>query len=87
MTADLFKEKLLIFITGSLPADKKTLKIKTDTELFATGMIDSMRIIDLIAFVEKTLDIVIKDENISMEFFGSVDKIAASFIQDHEKKR
>lgn len=78
MEKKLFKKKLTIFIESSLLGNKKK-SIRATDELFQDGMIDSMKILDLIAFIEKTLRQKVPEEKMSMEFFGSINTIVNSF--------
>jgi acyl carrier protein len=49
------------------------------TPLFAGGRINSLRLLNLLAFVEKMLDIEIPEEEIVMDRFHSVRRIAETF--------
>jgi hypothetical protein len=49
------------------------------TPLFETGVIDSLGIIDLLAFVERATGQPVPMRKIDMRFFGTVDRIAQTF--------
>jgi acyl carrier protein len=49
------------------------------TPLFAGGRINSLRLLNLLAFVERTLDIEIPEEEIVMDRFHSIRRIAEVF--------
>lgn len=53
--------------------------IDADTPLFANGLIDSIRILRLIAWTEHTLDLRIPDTRIRMDYFRTVRTIADTF--------
>ena len=53
--------------------------IAADTPLFAGGLIDSMRILDLIAWTEAASGREVPDAQIRMDNFGSAARIAALF--------
>jgi acyl carrier protein len=53
--------------------------IDADTALFADGLINSIRILKLIAWTERALDIRIPDSRIRMDYFRSVRQIADTF--------
>lgn len=53
--------------------------IEADTELFATGMVDSIRILHLIAWTERETGRVIADEDIRMDYFATARRIALTF--------
>lgn len=79
-----FSYNLLTFIKSSL-LKNKTKGINERTLLFEEGLINSMKIIELIAYIEKALGIEVKDDKMSMEFFGSVEKIANTFVPNEKK--
>ena len=53
--------------------------IDADTPLFAKGLIDSIRVLRLIAWTEHALDLRIPDARIRMDYFRSVRAIADTF--------
>ena len=53
--------------------------IAADTPLFGRGLIDSMRILDLIAWTERATGREIDDAQIRMDNFATVARIAAVF--------
>jgi acyl carrier protein len=84
MTKREFIRQLLSFINGMLvPRGRKP--VTAQTRLFEDGLIDSMKIIDLMAFIEKKLDIRLDETDLSMEQFKSVRAISKAFITDGEK--
>ena len=58
--------------------------IHADTPLFAAGLINSIRILELIAWTERAIGHEIEDSLIRTDHFGSVSRIAAMFAQDGE---
>jgi acyl carrier protein len=78
-----FAAALLDFINVELPhLSAKPVahpNVTTDTQLFATGVIDSMAILHLIAFVERGTGETIPPEKVVMRHFQSVTAIAESF--------
>ena len=54
--------------------------VTADTQLFETGLIDSMAILKLIAWTERELGLVIPDEKIRMDFFRTPRRIAETFV-------
>jgi len=65
------------FIFGDLDT------VPRDRDLLASGVVDSLRITELITFLEGRYGIKVKDDDIDAENFRSVDDIVA-FV---EKKR
>lgn len=53
--------------------------IGADTELFADGLVDSMRILQLIAWTERAIGRPIPDEQIRMDNFQTARRIAETF--------
>lgn len=54
--------------------------IEADTQLFADGLIDSMRILQLIAWTERATGRSIPDEQIRMDNFETARRIAETFV-------
>ena len=72
-----FVERTVAWINATLIPVGVT--IDADTPLFATGLIDSIRVLQLIAWTEHALDIRIPDARIRMDHFRTVRHIADSF--------
>jgi acyl carrier protein len=53
--------------------------IRVNTPLFAKGLLDSMQILDLLAFIEASLDIRIPDRQVTLANFRSVQAISRCF--------
>jgi acyl carrier protein len=70
--------RLLRFVNGHLLPEGVD-PVEATTPLFAQGRINSLRLLNLLAFVERTLDKEIPEEEIVMDRFQSVRKIAQSF--------
>lgn len=56
--------------------------IAADTRLFAGGLIDSIRILEIIAWVERAIGQRIPDVQISMENFQTPTRIAEVFLME-----
>jgi acyl carrier protein len=56
--------------------------IDADTALFDDGRIDSIRILELIAWTERALGRTIPDRWIRMDHFATVRRIADTFVAD-----
>ena len=78
MNRERFTEELLAWINARLvPAGPA---VTAATPLFESGLIDSVRILHLIAWTERALSLRIPDEQIRMERFRSVARIAEAFV-------
>ena len=84
MKEEIFKQDLVQFINGQLVKSKNK-KINSQSMLFEDRLIDSLKILNLIAFVEKKLKIKISDKDIIMENFASVDQISEIFLKSSIK--
>ena len=60
----------------------KGIVITADTPLFARGVIDSLGILELIAWTELNTHQVVPDECIRMDNFGTVARIARTFVRE-----
>lgn len=72
-----FVERTVEWINRTLVPEGVT--IDADTPLFANGLIDSIRILRLIAWTEHALDLRIPDTRIRMDYFRTVRSIADNF--------
>ena len=68
------------FITTRIARKSEHRQISDGDDVIALGVIDSLGIMHLIAYLEKTFGIRIKDDQILPENFASVDAIAG-FVQ------
>ena len=57
-------------------------KVAAHTRLFEGGLIDSIRILELIAYTEEAIGTVIPDVRIRMDNFSSVERIADVFFKE-----
>jgi acyl carrier protein len=81
--AQQFREDLLHFINAVLPKFDRdvpqTPGVHGSTPLFESGLIDSLAILHLIAFVERTTGKKIPPRMVVMKHFRTVDAICESF--------
>jgi len=56
--------------------------IDPDTQLFEGGLIDSIRVLELIAWTEEAIGAVIPDSRIRMDNFRTVARIAEVFLPE-----
>jgi acyl carrier protein len=56
----------------------------SETQLFATRLLDSLRVLELIAFTEQEIGAPIPDSQIRMDNFQTVSRIASVFVRDRE---
>jgi acyl carrier protein len=60
----------------------KGILITAETPLFAKGVIDSLGILELIAWTEVSTGRIVPDESIRMDNFGTVARIAQIFVPE-----
>ena len=83
-----FAAALIAFIEGPLftrhGGARPSSTVDVSTPLFETGVIDSLGIIDLLAFVETATGRPIPMRKVDMRYFGTVDRITRAFWNDKE---
>lgn len=88
---DAFTRALIDFISGPLCAGRARLcqpvQIDAFTPLFESGIVDSLGIIDLLAFVEAATGTPVPMRKIDMQYFGTVDRLASTFWKTPEISR
>ena len=73
-----FEDALLAFVRGDL-LKGRDVNVDADTYLFDAGMVDSLGILKLIAFLELQIGRPVADSEVVMEHFRSVATIARRF--------
>lgn len=63
------------FIVGKFPLARKR-QIADDSRLLESGVVDSLGILDVVTFLERTFRITIEDEELVPENFGSIHDLA-----------
>jgi acyl carrier protein len=83
-----FRAALLDFINNVLPAldrrPKLQWRVEPDTPLFETGLIDSLAILHLMAFVEQFTRRVVPPRMVLMKHFRTVSAIVETFGMEEE---
>lgn len=82
-TREAFEQALLAFVAGSLLSRRRgagrPAAIDRSTPLFETGLVDSLGIVDLIAFVEDATGRPVPIRMVDLKHFGSIARISRSF--------
>ena len=68
------KENLITYVQTELNVDEP---IAGDTELFSTGMLDSVSMVGLIAFVEDNAGVHVQPGDVTLDNFDTIDAILA----------
>lgn len=79
MTAQMLSDRIVAFINTSLLAPDRP-RVSGDTPLFENGVLDSMRVLDLIAFVEAETGRPLPDSLIRLANFRTAATIATSAL-------
>lgn len=85
MTAMELEQRLLAFTRDKLAAREVADTVTVDTRLFEDRVIDSLKVLELIAFTEQAIGRSIPDSHIRMDNFQTVARIATVFVplEDH----
>jgi len=75
-----FAEAMVAWLNSRFAA--KGFVITADTPLFGRGVIDSLGILELIAWTEVNTGRIVPDESIRMDNFGTVARIAQMFVHE-----
>jgi acyl carrier protein len=78
------KAKIREFILEKFPLARKN-QLKDSDALLESGILDSLGILDLVAFVEQEFSIGVSDEELVPENFQSVERIAA-FVENKSSR-
>jgi acyl carrier protein len=80
MTRERFTTEMLRWLNARVAPAGVT--IHADTPLFARGLMDSIRVLELIAYTERAIDSTIPDSRMRMDNFHTVTRIADVFLED-----
>lgn len=69
MIEDIVAERIRKFLVQQFPATKN---VGNNESLLNNGLIDSLGILEVVAFIEKEFEITVSDEDLLPENFGSV---------------
>ncbi len=73
-----FTSQMLVWLNDEVAP--KGSRVDVDTPLFATRLLDSLKVLELIAFTEQAIGRAIPDSHIRMDNFQTVARIAAVFL-------
>lgn len=73
-----FTSQMLVWLNDEVAP--KGSRVDADTPLFATRLLDSLKVLELIAFTEQAIGRAIPDSHIRMDNFQTVTRIAAVFL-------
>jgi acyl carrier protein len=73
-----FTRRMLVWLNEEVAP--KGVRVDADTPLFATRLLDSLKVLELIAFTEQAIGRPIPDSHIRMDNFQTVARIATVFL-------
>jgi acyl carrier protein len=71
------------FITGHF-SHARARPLTDDDPLLESGIVDSLGVLDIVSFIESDLGVIVEDEDLVRENFGSIRRIAA-YIENKQK--
>jgi len=71
-------EKIRTFLLKKFPGAKKQ-RLDIDVPLLQSGIVDSLGVLDIVAYIEQTFAISVSDEELSPDNFSSISALA-SFV-------
>jgi acyl carrier protein len=83
-----FERDLIELIAVGLASRRRAkgrVEVDVHTPLFESGLIDSLAILELIAFVEGATGRTIPARQVQMKQFGTIDRICTAFWQDEDE--
>lgn len=83
-----FHRALMELVARGLSSKRRAsgpVDVAGDTPLFESGLVDSLAILELIAFVEGATGRAIPPRQVQMRHFGTIDRICAAFWVDGEE--
>jgi acyl carrier protein len=80
MTRERFIADMVAWLRDRLSPTE--IMIMADTPLFTPGLMDSIRVLELIAYTERAIESVIPDSRIRMDNFRTVGRIAEVFLPE-----
>ena len=89
LSREVFEERLVSFINETLPDLHSRLKtrpqVDRQTPLFESGLIDSLAILHVLAFVERSTGRPIPPRLVDMRHFRTVAAIGEAFVPDQSR--
>jgi acyl carrier protein len=73
---DRIVEEIIEFIVDNNPVTDDDLPLPRDESLYQKGILDSTGVIELVDFIERRWSIEIRNDEITLERFGSLNKMA-----------
>ena len=69
------KREIIEYLKSGNPIISELKRIPLDQSLVELGYLDSFGVVELVSFIEKNFNVVINDDEITKEKFGSINKM------------
>jgi acyl carrier protein len=79
MNHDKMEQSVIVFVRRLCERSSIEARIDRDTDLFATGILDSMRFVELFAHLQADLGVDVPDKQLATNFFRTPEVIAQNF--------
>jgi acyl carrier protein len=76
--------RIRLFVGQKFPSAKKK-AIGDDTLLLESGVVDSLGMLDVVAFLEQTFGITVTDDELTPDNFGSIASLSA-FVENRKSQ-
>lgn len=70
------KNKIITYIEKEILNGQENVNLTSDEDLLTTGLIDSLGIMKLLTYLEETFEITIPAEDMTIEYFMTVDDMS-----------
>lgn len=80
----MIRDDIIAYLESAIPPGVSVDSVAVDTDLIATGIIDSFGIVGILSFIEEQFDITVADEDIDPEIFRTVTTIETYVEQNRE---
>ena len=71
------KKQIRQFISTNFPLAGRQTSVTDSESLFASGVVDSLGVLDLVTFVEDAFGIIVADEDLLAANFETIEQLAA----------
>ena len=72
------------YITTHFPLAGRQTSVADSESLFASGIVDSLGVLDLVTFIEDAFGVIVADEDLLADNFETIDQVAA-FVQAKQR--
>jgi acyl carrier protein len=85
LSATLTGERIRQFLLGRFP-QARSMKIADDDHLLEKGIIDSLGVLDVVAYLEQEFSITVGDDDLTPDHFSSVASLVAFVLAKRDSR-